>query len=102
MFSNGECLRRRENNVWRRRMNHELAQLYGKPSIRMVAKADRARRLNQTSSYSELERSSSPGLSSVAAYLETALSQFNAHSFRSLGCHSKGYVLKECCVLFRE
>ena len=24
----------RENNVWRRRMNRELAQLYGKPSIR--------------------------------------------------------------------
>ena len=33
----------RENNVWRRRMNHELAQLYGKPSIRKVAKAGRAR-----------------------------------------------------------
>uniref|UniRef100_A0A8D8E4R5 (northern house mosquito) hypothetical protein n=1 Tax=Culex pipiens TaxID=7175 RepID=A0A8D8E4R5_CULPI len=33
----------RENNVWRRRMNHELAQLYGKPSIRKVAKAGRIR-----------------------------------------------------------
>ena len=33
----------RENGVWRRRMNHELMQLYGKPSIRKVAKAGRAR-----------------------------------------------------------
>ena len=33
----------RENTVWRRRMNHELAQLYGKPSIRKVAKAGRIR-----------------------------------------------------------
>ena len=30
-----------ENGVWRRRMNHELAQLYGEPSIRKVAKAGR-------------------------------------------------------------
>ena len=30
-----------ENGVWRRRMNHELAQLYGEPSIQKVAKAGR-------------------------------------------------------------
>ena len=29
--------------VWRRRMNHELPQLYGGPSIRKVAKAGRIR-----------------------------------------------------------
>ena len=29
--------------IWRRRMNHELAQLYGGPSIRKVAKAGRIR-----------------------------------------------------------
>lgn len=28
-----------ENGVWRRRMNHELAALYGEPSIQKVAKA---------------------------------------------------------------
>lgn len=32
-----------ENGVWRRRMNHELAQLYGEPSIQKVAKAGRIR-----------------------------------------------------------
>ncbi|XP_039452873.1 uncharacterized protein LOC120431820, partial [Culex pipiens pallens] len=30
-----------ENDGWRRRMNHELAQLYNEPSIRKVAKAGR-------------------------------------------------------------
>ena len=30
-----------ENGVWRRRMNHELAQLYNEPSIRKIAKAGR-------------------------------------------------------------
>ena len=28
-----------EDDVWRRRMNHELVRLYGEPSIRKVAKA---------------------------------------------------------------
>ncbi|XP_062706099.1 uncharacterized protein LOC134287678 [Aedes albopictus] len=32
-----------ENGVWRRRMNHELAALYGEPSIQKVAKAGRIR-----------------------------------------------------------
>lgn len=32
-----------EDGVWRRRMNHELAQLYGEPSIQKVAKAGRIR-----------------------------------------------------------
>ncbi|XP_052859679.1 uncharacterized protein LOC128266927 [Anopheles cruzii] len=32
-----------ENGVWRRRMNHELAELYGEPSIQKVAKAGRIR-----------------------------------------------------------
>ena len=32
-----------ENGVWRRRMNHELARLYGEPSIQKVAKAGRIR-----------------------------------------------------------
>ena len=32
-----------ENGVWRRRMNHELAQLFGEPSITKVAKAGRIR-----------------------------------------------------------
>ena len=32
-----------EDGVWRRRMNHELAQLYGEPSIQKVAKAGRVR-----------------------------------------------------------
>ncbi len=32
-----------ENGVWRRRMNHELAQLYGEPSIVKVTKAGRIR-----------------------------------------------------------
>jgi len=29
-----------EDGVWRRRMNHELAQLFGEPSIQKVAKAE--------------------------------------------------------------
>ncbi|XP_055598363.1 uncharacterized protein LOC129747955 isoform X1 [Uranotaenia lowii] len=32
-----------ENGVWRRRMNHELARLYGEPSIQKVVKAGRIR-----------------------------------------------------------
>ena len=32
-----------ENGIWRRKMNHELAQLYGEPSIQKVAKAGRIR-----------------------------------------------------------
>ncbi|XP_062714811.1 uncharacterized protein LOC134291290 [Aedes albopictus] len=32
-----------ENGVWRRRMNHELAALYGEPSIQKVVKAGRIR-----------------------------------------------------------
>ncbi len=46
--SNEGCLGRslggvQENGVWQRRMNHELARLYGEPSIRKVAKAGRVR-----------------------------------------------------------
>lgn len=29
-----------ENDVWRRRMNHELAALYGEPSIQKVSRKD--------------------------------------------------------------
>ncbi|XP_055610109.1 uncharacterized protein LOC129757033 [Uranotaenia lowii] len=32
-----------ENGMWRRRMNHELARLYGEPSIQKVVKAGRIR-----------------------------------------------------------
>ena len=34
-----------EHGAWRKRMNHELAELYGEPSILAVAKADRIRLL---------------------------------------------------------
>ena len=33
----------KEHGAWRRRMNHELAELYGEPSILTVAKTGRIR-----------------------------------------------------------